>query len=679
MRTDALSFVPVERGIEHVNYIIATTQGMKPTDEQAMNLLTASCPIFDTDLGECYRFSDLQAFTANLVNAIENKDSSYLRMQRGLKVDQIVSVEEFCESKEYMGQKDNLRPVVKRGLVELFSHDRYIECVLTGSIGWGKTYFSYLAMAYMIYKLSCFYNPQLEYGLAPGSSIVFIQQSQKYELAKKVVFDQFSNILRRSPYFTERFAFDPEVKSELRFPSNILVLPVGGSDTAAIGMNVFGGVVDEMNFMAKVKHSEHTGGEGYDQAEQIYRSLIRRMKSRFMQFGELPGKLLLISSVNYEGDFTSRKLEEAKTDPTILSLSYAQWDALPADRFTGEKFLVEVGSAERQSRIIRDLDHALHVESVIHVPVEYKRDFERDIEAALKDYAGITTGVRRPFIPFRAELLRCQEEYVKMTGRPNLFKVNECIISELMEEYGGDFSYLIDEDFFDDMYLTESIAFAAHCDVGLTGDAAGFAVGHIAGYKLLASGTYFNKRTQLFEVVRDMRAPLYMIDGVLRLVAPPSGEVELDYVRELILYLRSKLNLKYFSADWYQSAQLLQTCRRVKIRAGVLSVDASIEPYTEVKLSIKDERIMLPNYDFLGKELRELERDDEKDKIDHPAGGSKDCADAVAGVVNVLQRKEAKYGFGQRTGRSSRTQVETTEEPVRKIRVGRMTARGRNV
>jgi hypothetical protein len=235
-------------------------------------------------------------------------------------------------------------------------------------------------------------------------------------------------------------------------------------------------------------------------------------------------------------------------------LTYAQWDALPPDRFSGEKFFVEVGSSERRSRIIKDKAQALHEETVIEVPVEYKRDFERDIEAALKDYAGIATGVRRPFIPFREELIRCQEAYVTMCKRDNLFKVNECIISEYMNDYGGDFRYLIDEDFFDEMYLTNDTPFAVHCDVALSGDAAGLAIGHIVGYKLLSEGAFFDPRTQMLQLIRDMRAPMYMIDGAIRFVAPPSGERDLAYIRDLLRYLRARLYLKYFTADWYQSA-----------------------------------------------------------------------------------------------------------------------------
>jgi hypothetical protein len=68
------------------------------------------------------------------------------------------------------------------------------------------------------------------------------------------------------------------------------------------------------------------------------------MKSRFMQKGKVPGKLLPVSSAHYPGDFTNRKIEEAESDDTIFVMNYSQWEALPQDRFTGEKFLVEVGN-----------------------------------------------------------------------------------------------------------------------------------------------------------------------------------------------------------------------------------------------------------------------------------------------------------------------------------------------
>ena len=522
----------------------------------------------------------------------------------------------------------------------------------------------------MVYMLSCFHNPQLEYDLAPGSTIVFIQQSVTLTLARKVVYDQFAERIRGSRYFQQRFQFDPEVKSELRFPKGIVILPVGGSDTSALGMNVFGGVIDEMNFMARVRDSaltRHTADEEYDQAERLYSTLIRRIKSRFMQRGKVPGKLMLVSSTNYPGDFTDRKLEEAKHDPTIFVMKYAQWEALPKDRFSGETFLVEVGNDFKQSRIIPTIEAAMDADDVVEVPIEYKVEFERDIDAALRDLGGIATGSKHPFIPYRELIVKAMDQFVEVTGGKQLFKREEVVMQDLFDpDEDPDWSLLVDEEYFEQCLNIEGSVFALHIDVGLTSDAAGVAIGRIVGYKVLEASKIYDERTGSFVEVRDIRVPMYQIDGALRVMAPPNDEVDLELVRDLVLYLRGRMLIRYATCDSYQSAMMIQAFRKARMRSGVLSVDTSSAPYTEVKLAIKDERIWLPPHRVLGRELREIEKDKKKDKIDHPAQGSKDVSDAVAGVVYMLQRKEASYGRpARRTARPLKG-----SDGVRKIRFG---------
>ena len=624
---------------------------------------------------------DFQGFLSNLQRAIQTKDSSFLLQKRGLKVDRLVDIEEFAESREYMNQGGYIRPAIKRKLFELFEEGDFVEAVLTGAIGIGKNYFADLAIAYMLYTLSAYHNPQMEYDLAPGSSIIFIMQSKTLTLAKKVVFDQFAARLKLSPYFEKHFMFDKLVKSELRFPQNIYVLPVGGSDTSALGMNVYGGIIDEMNFMARIRDSvqtRYTHEEEYDQAERLYTTLIRRMKSRFMQKGKLPGKLLLVSSVNYPDDFTGRKLEEAKTDPTIFVMKMSQWEALPADRFAGEVFLVEVGNEFRRSRLIDSIHESDEPQDVIEVPVEYKTDFERDLEAALRDFAGITTGTKHAFIPYRELIIKAQEDYKDMTAGLNLFRYESIVFEDLFSDGILDWPLLVNIDYFEEVLLDRRQAFAAHLDVGLTNDAAGLALGRLAGYKLLPATKYYDERRGEFIEIRDIRAPIYIIDGILQIRAPRGGEVDLGMVRDLLLWFRGEVNLRWGTADSYQSAMFLQALRKARIKSGVLSVDASPAPYTELKLAIKDSRFLMQPHDVAGRELRELELEGEK--IDHPPGGSKDCSDAIAGVVHILQRKEAKFGRPVRTGRRSKSRSGKTDaDQVRKVRIGRRRRRGRTV
>ena len=630
---------------------------------------------------EVVRLEDLNGFLNNLQRAIATKDSSFLLQRRGLKVDRLVGIEEFAESRDYMNQGGYVRPAIKKKLIELFEEEGFVEAVLTGAIGIGKNYFADMAISYMLYTLSAYHNPQLEFDLAPGSSIVFIMQSKTLTLAKKVVFDQFSARLKLSPYFTENFMFDTHVKSEMRFPQNIYVIPVGGSDTSALGMNVYGGIIDEMNFMARIRDSiqtRYTHEEEYDQAERLYTTLIRRMKSRFMQKGKIPGKLLLVSSVNYPDDFTGRKLVEAETDKTIFVMKMSQWEALPSDRFCGEVFLVEVGNEFRRSRMIDTWEEADESESVIEVPTEYKSDFERDLEAALRDYAGVTTGTKHAFIPYRELIVQAQETYKDVTAGLNLFRYETIVFEDLFSDGIVDWERLVNIEYFEEVLLDRRQVFAAHVDVGLTNDAAGLAIGRLAGYKLLPATKYYDERRGEFIEIRDIRAPIYMIDGVLQIRAPRGGEVDLGQVRDLLLWFRGEINLKWGTADSYQSAMLLQALRKARIRSGVLSVDSSPAPYTETKLAIKDLRVVMQPHAVASKELRELEADG--DKIDHPPGGSKDCSDAIAGVIHMLMRKEAKFGRPVSGRRRRSRSAKTDQDQVRKVRIGAgRRARGRTV
>lgn len=678
-------YLPLSVAAKNLSDTLASVPGLSSREHEILKIMIESCPQVVINNSTYVRMADLDNFGQNVLQAFVHQDGNCLLQKRGLCVDKIVDVVEFVESRDYMNQQGSARRHVLDGLSKLFSQPNYVECVLGGAIGWGKSYMAEMAMAYLVYTLSCYHNPQLDSGLAPGTSIVFIQQSKSYELARKVLFDQFAERLRLSPYFSKYFPFDNKVKSELRFPKNIFVIPVGGNDTSALGMNVFGGIIDEMNFMARVRDSElvrYSGEEEYDQAERLYRTLLRRMKSRFIQKGTVPGKLVLISSANYEDDFIDRKFKEARTDETILALRYNQWETLPQDRLLGPVFWVEVGNDTKHSRILDAKEEAVDAEDVIEVPIEYRRDFERDLEHSLKEYAGITTGISNPFIPYRELILKAQEEYMKMTGDLTLFKHQEVFIDDVVSPENPNWFDLVSQEYLETVIFDKSQVFTVHIDVGISEDAVGVAVARLAGYKLLPASRYLDPKTQEFVEIKDIRAPIYVVDGILRVVPPRDGrEVDLELVRDLILWLRGHLFIKWASMDSYQSQMMIQSFRKCDIRSGVLSIDTNIAPYAELKLAIKDERIYFPPHATLAKELRELEKDKYKDKVDHKPDGSKDCSDAVAGAIYLLQRKEAFYG---RTGRYNRESVtpqnlaHRNDENIRKVRLGR-TGRGAGV
>lgn len=610
-------------------------------------------------------------------------------MKRGRWVDRVVDIEEFVESPQFMDQKGYIRPAIKNALIDFFAVDYYVEGVATGAIGVGKNYWADMAQAYMLYQLSTYYNPQLEFDLAPGSSIIFIQQSKTLTLAKKVVFEQFSERLKLSSYFMKHFRFDPEIKSELRFPKQITLMPVGGSDTSALGMNVYGGIIDELNFMARVEDSVETRytGEGeYDQAERLYTTIIRRMTSRFDQMGKLPGRLLLVSSRHYPGDFTDRKMEEAREEKektgksTIFIMNYALWESPPSP-VSDEKFLVEVGNEQKQSRIIESMKDAVDEEDVIGVPVNYLNVFRRDIDAALRDIGGIVTGTKKPFIPYKELITKAQEEYAKVTDGKTPFTEEEIVLDKFFagEMSSPEWERLVDLSYIEDTIVDRSQVFALHIDVAVSQDAVGLAFGRIMGYRLMPSTQVYNQRLKEFVEARDIRAPMYMIDGILRIMAPIGGEIDLEMVRDLVLFLRGHLFIKWASMDSYQATMFYQAFRKAQMRSGVMSVDSSMDPYTEVKLAIKDERIWMQPHEVCAKELRTVELDQKKMKVDHTPSGSKDCSDAVAGVVSMLQKKEASHGMSSSRGGSQRRGREKEDVRVVRMRGGESQKRRRTL
>jgi len=127
-------------------------------------------------------------------------------------------------------------------------------------------------------------------------------------------------------------------------------------------------------------------------------------------------------------------------------------------------------------------------------------------------------------------------------------------------------------------------------------------------------------------------------------INPPYGEqIFLPDVRRLVYELQDHgFHLGGFSCDQYQSAEMLQQVKTRGIRTELLSVDRTIQPYESLKSAIYENRIKYYNYPPFLRELKALEYDRIKGKVDHPVAGTKDVSDAVAGVVEGLKKRSLR-------------------------------------
>lgn len=592
-------------------------------------------------------------------------------------------VRTFLTDPYFLGESGGaLWPQLVEDMVELFEGN-YQECALGGSIGWGKSFFATTAIAYVLYQMSCMRDPIQAYGLAAGSTIYIALLSRTEKVVRRVAINEILGKITHSRYFKEKFAHDAAPSAlEIRFPKRIQI--VGGStgSSAILGLNAFAGFIDETSFMGDTKEVDRSGRlVAIDKGEAIYKSIIRRMKSRFQKVGRLPGIMILASSKERPVAFVEQRINQAREqdDPNFFVREYATWDVKPKEAFTGKFFKVAAGSERLQSRILsgdlaeeaRLLDLGMRI---VDVPEEYRADFERDLEGSLRDIAGVATQAVSPYIQRPERIFGAVDDsLVNPVGGPDSGEAQEEWVAgtPLVIEWGriarpferrlpGGYTEIVWSPIRNPM-VTRYV----HIDPSLTGDGAGFAIGHISGW------TEVVRRDPAGNEYNDI-APVIETDLLLRIAPPPGDEILLSDLRGLVYQFQDHgFNIGFASMDSYQSADSLQQLRKRGINAEVVSVDLTTEPYDVLKTTIYESRLRMHRNSHCLRELSQLQRVPRPSgrgfKIDHPKlggdgkPGAKDMSDALAGLVFNLSQRSPGMPIAPQLGVTDRSSGEVSD------------------
>lgn len=550
-----------------------------------------------------------------------------------------VDIETFVRDPYYLGKTcDVLYPKLLDDMKELFSGS-YRETILSGSIGWGKSFFASIAACRIIYELSCMRDPHKSFGIGKGTDITMVVLSVKEDLAIKVAFENIANKIKESDYFKENFPFKP-MKKEIIFPNKIQIAARASTDSAALGLNVFAAWIDESNFMQpmKKKGAIESRVGNMDRAQFLYDQLIRRMKSRFQRHGKLPGMMIVVSSKQTRDDFTAKRIRESKDDPTIFVRDYATWHVKPDGIYSKETFAVLVGNDLVPSKVLSPEEVAVTKEKlqdgmlVIDVPIDFKNDFTSNIEDSIRDIAGVETVSVSPFIQQRDLIIPCID-----VNRQHPFSVEEWVptehgkfiwsrVARQVEVREG--AQIVREW---QPLFHNGAARHIHIDPSLNSDATGFVVGCVTGYKTVV------RRDEETREQYTERAPEIWVDFMLRIKPPIGGEIDHGLVRSLVYQMQAKgFSISLITMDQFNSASSLQTFATKGITAERLSVDKPMDAYDILKTAIYENRLSFYNYNPLLEELRWIQKDNIRNKVDHPQGKSKDVADALAGIVFSL-------------------------------------------
>jgi hypothetical protein len=581
-----------------------------------------------------------------------------------------VSIQDFIEDKDYFGSTGKgLFPVWRRELEVLFDTDNQInEVVVTGAIGTGKTTLAIVGLAYRLYWLTCLRNPFEYFNLMEGtSSFTFALFNTTRELNDKVQAAKVLGAFNLSPYFRWLTSGSTEEnekeKDVLKFPNNIK-FAFGSRGVHALGQDVIGGLLDEMNFQSV---SENT-----NQAKEMYRQTKRRIVSRFpaRPGRKSPGLLFLVSSRKGEEDFLDdhiREIAKVGGDPTVRVVSYSSWEAkcntpnspyqgrIENGIYTGPTFRVIVGDDRFRSRILEEGESEPEDYRIVHVPVEHRPDFELDPEGSLMDLAGVSIkGGGRPLL-HRERLYECIEYDKEYYPRSHPF------ISDIVS-IGLRTSNFI-EDSFDWTKILECIdpykkIYAPkinptahryiHLDPATSGDCLyGFAMGHVAGR------THVKRRDPITMTEHDIQSVVIYIDLMLGLTHPPGDEIDLSRVRSFVMFLRKMgFPISTVTSDQYQSTDTLQTFKKLGYNSKNISLDSKPENYGMFRQCIHEGRLLLYEYKpfideaiWLQVETADMKMSSNKGRpkigrVFHLEGRHKDLSDAVAGVVASIMMDE---------------------------------------
>ena len=491
----------------------------------------------------------------------------------------------------------------------------YTTGALVGSLGSAKSYLAIISQAYVLYHLSVLKKPQLLYGLDPNSEIQIVFQSIKADLAKKLNYDRFRPMIEESPYFRKHFPHNRNRLSMMEFPSRVQVMAIGAAQTSAIGQAVISGNIEEANFGELTESSKKAMGGLYDQGRVLYESLVSRRKSRFMMNGNLAGLILVVSSRNYSGQLTDEIEKDALTDPSIYVYDKTAYDIQP-QKFSAKKFPVYIGNEHSNPKIVTKKESKNYdVELIRWVPEDYKKDFEKNIHAALRDVTGVSTAAKSPYFSDAAAVSAAfTDEHQSIFEKPDVeFMHDPPVLLESVAEK-----------------LDSEPLRAVHIDLATTGDSAGLCIAHVKEFTAIDTGDgmeYF---------------PHFVVDGSLQIKPPAKGEIDFGRIRKIIYAASEFMNIKWVSLDSFQSVDMIQQLRRKGFIAGKRSVDTSMWPWDMLRRAFALGQMTAAPHDFLKMELLGLEYDAKKKKVDHnEVNGSKDVADALAGsCFQLYSRRE---------------------------------------
>lgn len=537
-----------------------------------------------------------------------------------------VSIDSFIKEDLYLGKAtrngNGIYPYWWSVYRDLFAvTNRYQEVVFTGATRIGKTSTAITCVAYMLYRLMCYKDPQAYFNKKDVSifSIFFFNVTK--ELAKSVAFREFNDTLAASPWFMQHGGLSKSERNFYYIPEGGKIAVDYGSDSShGLGQQIWTAVMDEANF-------SRAGVKDVNKAKQhmldVYNTISARIKGTFRKGGQVYGKLFSVSSKKSDNDFLEMYVQQQQSSGAgdgLYVCDKPQWEVLPPGTFSSEKFYIAIGDRYKRGFVMSDTQSTpqgiaeLEAQGyqILTPPLDMKPEFVADFDIALRDLAGISIPGALSFIS--QEVL---SECIDGT-RTNPF------LQEILKLGTKDTFTL--EEFFHMENVNPSHIKAPmfiHLDLSLNTDRTGISGVAVTG-----------RRNVEIEPGKFMSMPEFTHIFSIALEAPVGDKIPYAKIVAFICWLRRKgFNIYGISRDQFQSEYLAQILEEQGFTVDKISLDRTPDGYIALRSVLSEHRINMLDCQLLQDELINLQRDAVTGKVDHLIGGSKDVSDSFAGAI----------------------------------------------
>lgn len=476
--------------------------------------------------------------------------------------------------------------------------------------GSGKDHVVRIASMRIAYLLMVLANPQRYFSMPPQDTIHLLNVASSSGQAQQAFFMPITRAVKRG-WFKGRCQPKQNVIS---YQGNIESISGHSDAESQEGLNLMLGIADEIDAFKSAKEFTIRKGQSVREPTKSAEAILEMMRSSGSTRFPKTFKQVRISFPRYLGSTIQRLTAEAKEDLKENSITSRHYVSGPL-----ATWLVNPRVEGKEA---------------------FAADYKDDPVMARSKYECRPSRAINPYFRNRMALDACFVEREQMPVQ----------VDYIIESTGG-----IDADgrsarevwtpqyhFADDFYPVRGAVYSMHGDLAVQGDRAGIAMAHVTHYSEHTTSTLDpDGAAHEFSEMRPHVKVDFFISYTADISATPPREIQIRWGRQLCFELIQRgFNIRRFTFDGFQSTDSMQILEAKGIESERVSTDLHEDPWRNLRDLTSEGRISIPRPIRTDQKPSFLLRDEllsltklPNGRVDHPADGSKDEADAVACAV----------------------------------------------